>query len=551
MLSKLKVFLLFLTILSLPVEAVIYRLPIEVNAPELSRPAPGLRAIPRVFRILNSVQQDPLAATVAIEFEEQNGRLFRTRTYKIDMVKEAADHVITASCMNDLLSKQGSFPDSTITTAVMSTPFLRIGTQALKEMRARQYLSSEDAGRRMAEPQNGLDTQVFFESLSWVESKEAIQIFGGSIPWDRIAEVEAPPGLTIKTIRERAALGDERIRLRVRRATMRLASQRMIYENGIPFRRRLPFEQELLSNRRSHEPIELEFGFELGRTAQIPGLLDEARALSALAARVALQQVVAQKGNPASLENKVFMHSLKPANTALYISGFDAKVVKGLDRPEDTMLIAPLTQMLAKTADLIDGDHETIPLWLEMRRSQRLLLEAKLGEDWMQGRAPIILEASPKEFERIARERARSERALAVLKTPSQDVVPPLAFSGETPSHQWPHNWTSRADYLLSGFKLPPNQDQSLPALLKGLLKTVQLSANIRLMLITGRMEDARKMKDGGFEVFEYVGSDHRVRYFGTITVEKVGKMKTEKTATVSPSREGPNFSLVNLEGFL
>ncbi len=65
--------------------------------------------------------------------------------------------------------------------------------------------------------------------------------------------------------------------------------------------------------------------FELGRTSQIPGLLDEARALAALAVRAALQTVVLVGGNPHSELNKVILHSMKPANTELYKRGLARK----------------------------------------------------------------------------------------------------------------------------------------------------------------------------------------------------------------------------------
>ncbi len=153
----------------------IYRLPLANNEQELTRPAPGLRAYPRTYRLLNYLQQHVFAAVAAIEFEERQGKLYRQRTYKIDMVKEAASNLLNSSCMNELQS--GAFPDGVLFTAAMSAQSLRISTQALKEMRARNYMSASEAAEWGQEGKQSLDAQIFFESLSWVPAADALRFW--------------------------------------------------------------------------------------------------------------------------------------------------------------------------------------------------------------------------------------------------------------------------------------------------------------------------------------------------------------------------------------
>ncbi len=119
-------------------------------------------------------------------------------------------------------------------------------------------------------------------------------------------------------------------------------------------------------------------------------------------------------------------------------------MIEGLDQPNDSVLVAPLNRMIEKTADLVEGDAATIPLWMELYKSRRLYLNARAGEYWLHWRGTMILEAAPREFARIVRLRTQNVDGLKILATPAQITVAPGYFPTDTPAHTYPGDWTAK-----------------------------------------------------------------------------------------------------------
>jgi hypothetical protein len=215
----------------------------------------------------------------------------------------------------------------------------QIDRQALGDMGNIGYISDQEIDRYAeGSLSSSPESYVYFDSTSWHAVDEIRDYFGAEIPWERITEAEAPPGLTELGLVEKIRAGSPDVKLRLRRATLRLSmaqsSEKSYYLAGDFTQEPLPWQTDrrlapLYHWDRQAEPI----GFELNRGSQMKlGDPEEIQDLVRFAAASALQRVIQIEGSrPLSLDRyPVFIHSYDRAHTITYRRMYGAKPVAEL-----------------------------------------------------------------------------------------------------------------------------------------------------------------------------------------------------------------------------
>ncbi len=534
-------------------QAKIYRFPVYPEPRELKRPAAGLEEKPKALRILNISMGNYFAAT-AIEFEIKDNSYRRLKTYPIDFLQDAMQTVVNKDGCEAALRNQ-NLGQMFVDTMLLGTPHRRINIQALKEMEARHYLKSDEVQQHMQSAEGASpDGFIFVESLSWIGAAEALKIFHGEIPWERIAEVEGGENLSVDDIKALAAQGDKSIQLRVRRATLRIAL-------GTP----LPFEEDLLHSGRSHLiPHGPRFKFEFGRASQIPGLAHEAHEMAGLAAMVAAHHALAPG------DAMVYFHSLKPSNTLLYREQLGGKVVPGLDQPDDTVLEVTLDELMNRTSKKMGVDLEALRLVKRVQEGVFHTFDWNLSGENMTPVGPIIIRPTRASFLKASHQRAEASKTPAVFHAivdkissgAEQSIMIPSRIRGDYAINSMPADWQQQAEYAISGFNpfIAEKDDLYLKKMLFSLPMAFHLTDH-RLMITTGNQTIRAQALKLGMKGYEYVGDDHRVRWALVFTWPQlktwmeadptlVEKVRSEsKLDFFSPSRHF--FSLMNLDGLI
>lgn len=379
-----------------------YRLPIDVyDTEEMLRPTRKLPAA-EVLSVTNMFGGGHFNAE-EIEFRfNADGTYARVGSRSVDLLNESRH--AWSNCDKEL---QGQF----IMNHLINGSFMkRIDNQAMNEMVARNYIPAEHKLDYMEGSHDLAPEQmVYLETANWLSVAELKSYFNGRIVWSRIGEVDAPAGLTEKQVREMAEAGDPQIRLKLRRATLRLVAGQS-FANGRMSQYGLPFM--------SSSPYRVNFNespmtFELGRASQIPGLEGEATQLASLAAVIAAVQMqgVPVYGFPLGFpidETKVFLQSLDTKHTAIYkrtlgILPVDAdpklyvsSVARLIDHTRGQLKHKTLNDLALIFARSLDRDEPRWPdyryaaLWINLYRQAHIQL-ADLSVKGFEMHTPIIL----------------------------------------------------------------------------------------------------------------------------------------------------------------
>ncbi len=397
-----------------PAGSTLYRLPhIDADAQaEIARPKIPFPNVPQIFRVYNLAIGAPFSSLNS-EFVIENGALKRVSSQKVNhvmqmMLDRVNENLICEQRLQAGVVKNHIGPMEAWTERTVGP----IDRQALKEMNARKYIdrAQVDSYANSTGTVNP-DRMIYLESLSWLTASQALAVFDGALPWARISEVEAPPGLGSFEVRKLAEAGDPRVRLRIRRATLRLVASHVF--NEIPetgklelYSDPLPFAEEYTEQgiELPNEPDEILYRYELGRASQIPGLEGEAEKLSALAGLVMWHHSMTfedirtgKKADVRHVDANIYMHALKRTHRMMYTNHFGAKEYATGKKPHDVVVRVGLKQFLAKTLPTLGLDPANlreVAIKADSIDAMRLDLDWTRGNRLMTRRHPITIRLS-------------------------------------------------------------------------------------------------------------------------------------------------------------
>lgn len=391
----------------------------------LLRPVKPMPAI-KFVEVTNFYDGGPFNARRTEFHYNSLGRFTRGVTRKIDLLAAAYRQRFPAgkSCGAALSGQaMGQLFLNMIISGGLHQPF---ENQALGDMQARKYISPDQ--REQYKPDSFWDQpegRVQLEMVSWMTTKEVLDVFGGKIPWARVAEVEGPAGLREKDLRKAVDRGDTRFRLKIRRATLYLVAGQYyssVEATGEIRFQKLPWQKEdKITDKydigRMGVPGAQPFAWELGRASQIRGLEGEAVELASFAAIIALHQTFSQNvvgwryGFPPD-EAHFYIHSLKNSNTALYRELLAASPVPEVSEPKDTLMTVTLANLVEhlQAFEKFENYREPLEMGLEpsirnylaLLSTMEMARQAKRldGDLYLQGRrinnnGPFIVRYSP------------------------------------------------------------------------------------------------------------------------------------------------------------
>ncbi len=576
--------------------AAIIRFPIFPDPAPLERPTVDIQNLPKTVRILNPSLGSYFHST-AIEFEAAaDGSLKRSKTYSIDYLSDAM-RVPTKSACEAILNpsaRNQELGQIFLDTILAGTSHRRIDAQALGEMAARKYIDPNqlDFYKQSAEGAHP-DGFIFIESLSWMTAKDAKAAFGGKIPWERVAEMDSPfDSMPMEEVKARVESGDERIRVRIRRATLRIALGVMYQNHWMMLgRTRLPWEEEAWAKRkRLPDDSENLFMFEFGRASQIPGLENEALQLGGVAAMVAAyySQVATKPGQWLDLNRaKIYFHALKPAHIALYKRWLGAEVLPGFDDPNDSVLEVSVAKMVERTfaksglfrdfAAAMPADQRFVPEWF-VKTNREAMSHSFYTFDWFWDKTeltptgPILIVPSERHSQQITADRVRTSRdpitlgrfAAAAATRPAQAIVSPKRVMHDNAIAFLPENLKNEHDIYVSGFNINfvLNDPKYVLKLALSIPRNLNYSGHpqTKFLFATKSREAAQQAQELGFKVWEFTGRDHLVRYAMSASWPQLialrEKFPTEwaeaqEKSQFTDTRTRTFFSLVNLDGFI
>lgn len=244
------------------------------------------------------------------------------------------------------------------------------------------------------------EQMTYFESLTWLSAAQTLAIFGGRIPWERVAEIEGPDVGVQPELKALTEAGSDQIRVRIRRASLALVAGQFLtpppgtsLANFLP-RGHLPFESDPdfhphALSARWHRGLQ----FELTRAAQLEGLFGEVDDLARFALAVAAHQSFAL---PVPSEDPwVFTSALDRRRRIFFERKLDVDPV--LEIGEKTLLRGSLDTLLAKQTPtaVVESlarvraavgpkvpERTVIELLQRYRRTFRRDLDFREGLDW-------------------------------------------------------------------------------------------------------------------------------------------------------------------------
>ncbi len=261
--------------LSAPAQAHSYWIPMQWGMQEQSVPVKPLTA-PRQVLIWNQFDEGHFDARL-FEFEEvgQTGKFRRLPPRRAQMLGSFRTTNDEERC------------DQLLANSIMK----RIDSTSFHDMGGIGYFPNEPgAFDKHIESAHELNQNqlVYLETTSWLSASELKETFGGKIPWGRIVEVEAPPGLSLDEVRAKVEAAPNDLRVRIRRSTLRLvAGQFLQWMPRGYYQARLPLESDRSSPPIAHARGQTPFVFELGRASQMKGLAGEAELLIPFALAIA------------------------------------------------------------------------------------------------------------------------------------------------------------------------------------------------------------------------------------------------------------------------
>lgn len=524
-------------------KAEVYRFPVSLEDRDLKRPKPGLEAKPKTLRLLGNAMGNYFGAT-AFEFEHDGRAYRRTKSYMIDHYMDAMTTKINELGCTAALSHQQA-GQLFLDTMNGGTSQQRITIQALKEMQARGTLNLGELHQQMNSSESSNPDQYFYlESLSWLTAQEAMEIFDGEIPWERIAEVEDNYGLSFEQIKKRVEAGNPSTRLRVRRATLRVAIETYVIPGTeINGAFKLPFVKDLWKKGKQHLTPEGSsmFAYEFGRASQIPGLAAEAQLLVALASFATASHVFMFSDLPSSTwesNARVYFHSLRPGNTKLYEEGLGAKIIDGLNDPHDTVLWSSLDNLIEKAEPYLGWKFDDFRIARRMHDSMYIPFKWTCERADYTPHGPLVVKTARKALEEELRGQAKkyadpqwAESLIpTIMKSFDQPLIYPARTYNDQTINQLPGDWEERADYAMSGFdrNIPMLNEAYFKKFLFSLPRALRWDARIknpRFMFATQSREIARQAQQLGLQVWNYTGSDYMVRYFTVMTLEDIHRL--------------------------
>lgn len=481
------IFVISLGLFWAPAQAAVYRLsPVDSSSEELRRPKFPFPEKEVVYRMINLTTGAPFSSYNS-EFVIAGGRLKRIKAERVNHVMQAVLDQITENLICEQRLEAGTRRDHLGPgQAWRERTVGPIDRQALEEMSARQYINGQQAQFYSDSTSwHDADRMIYLESLSWLSASEVLKVFDGVISWSRISEVDGPEGLGSLEIRRLAEAGDVRLRLRVRRATMRLVASH-VYEPTRDMDKvslvlfQLPFEAEYLGQGVEVPKLaasDLIYRFELGRASQIPGLEGEAERLSALAGVVMWHQAMTfedsrtgKKTDVRAIDANLYMHALKRTHRLMYSQHFGAKEYAKNGKPHDVVLTVSLKSFLAKTLPTLGLTPKSL---VEIAKSADENAQQRLDLDWIRGEQ-VMTRHHP-----ITVRMAKGADHIMSYVFPETSTVDAfdLAKHGKI-----------QADYFVSGMDLwSATNPQYVPALLGALVKIFKaVKGDAVLALVVG-----------------------------------------------------------------
>jgi hypothetical protein len=408
-------------------DTVFYRLSADqYSAGELARPAHALPP-PESLVALNQYDGGHFNAQ-RIEFHyDADGNFHRVGTRMVDFIREAA-RARQIDCQN--LLQQSDFGSFIMNHIVHGSVMKHVDNQALDEMVNRNYISGEKKEGYM-EGSHALQPEqlVYLETSSLMSPREVKFYFGGIIPWSRISEVQAPRGLTEQQVRSLAQEESPKVKLRLRRATLRVVAGQAIDPSLRGFAQyRLPFMND-------GSDYQIDSGktplvFELGRASQIAGAQKEIQQLVAVAVAIIYQQVSVMpvygfhEFPPQEVE--IMIQSLDAGHTAGYRMKLGARPVAG---GEPSLLHVSLSEAMDKVGrhlkhstvmKLVDfiteqkrrprwPDFFYALSWIRIHREANLrVLDLSWEGQELTDQGPIIFRSSPESAREVTLSRLRN-----------------------------------------------------------------------------------------------------------------------------------------------
>jgi hypothetical protein len=472
----------------------VYRFPVDNHSTsELKRP---LKPLPPAQGVaITHLYGEGQFNAQMLNFERRSdGKFYRSETRAQDYLREAY-----ASCSSLLEgpNRQEKMGQFIMDHLVNGTILGNFDNFALEEQMGRKQLPAAEKEKYM---HSGLDLNhnqlTYLETYSIFTAAELKEYFGDQDILPRIAEVTAPDKLTHEQVLALVKKGAPAVKVKLRRSAIRLvAGQGFDSHTGNQFYNySLPYPYP---NNRSEYPVI----FELGRTAQIPGLEGEARDLTAFASIVMLQQLMQLKvygfKNMPLDSAMVYMHSVRPANTLLYQKG-GAELISDPEKKDDAMLRIRLDNFIEKvwpnTSIGIFSDLMTLPpysaqdnlLWAmrimgtyreSFRRESNLKIK---GEDYTPF-GPLIFR-NPKELALKA-----FNKRMEPFSAGAQELIQKAIVNAETVETTSPFgrrnedNWWLKQEWkddnkliLVSG--LAPHRARGLPDYVRNILLSIHLT---------------------------------------------------------------------------
>lgn len=588
------VFCLILGLFSHNSLAAVVRFPIFPGEVPLERPTGDIQKLPKTVRILNPSLGSYFHST-AIEFEAApDGSLKRSKTYSIDYLTDAMRVPTKKACEAILGSDRNQELGQIFLDAVLAgTSHRRIDGQSLSEMAARGYLDPGKLNfyRESAEGAHP-DGFIFLESLSWMPAKDVKAAFGGKIPWERVAELDSPyDSVPLEELRTRVESGDEKIKVRIRRATLRIALGMMYQDHWMGLSRaRLPWEEEARAKGKPGANDEgVWFRFEFGRASQIPGLESEALQLGGVAALVAAYyaQVATPPGKYLDLNQvRINFHALKPTHVAMYKRWLGAEVLPGHEDPNDSVLEVTVEKMIEKTfaksgmfrdfAAAVPADRKFYPETF-VKTNRESMSHHFYTFNWFWGNeeltptGPLLMIPSEATTRETGKLRVQSSRDPVTLgkwlslqeQRPKQDIISPKRSAFHDNSLvDLPKELKETHDMYVSGFNSNFMINDSKYLLKIGLTVPKYFNNGVgkNILFVSKNWECAKQAKELGFKVWEFTGRDHRVRFAVSATYQQLLDLRekfpqdwaeAKDKSQFSDTKARTYFSLVNLDGLI
>lgn len=322
----------------------IYRLPMPeltvVDLPKPEQPLAGERAV----RIFSSLQEGPYGARVLELKPNASGFLRRAQQYRVNLLQNLYPQDMGRNICELLLGND------------LATGFSHY---ALNVMANRGYFGGEAEAARgyaahIGRPGEAASPNiVYLESVSWFSAETIRKAYPGAVPWSFIAEVEAPAHLDGDAVRALVESGAAHVRVRLRRAMMRVVASlgilpvaQMPAQGSAFFSAPLPFEID--PHFAGLPLIESPIRFEWGRAAKADGFQGDSEILAQAAAMVSAHYValLADFSPVRARDALVFAQSYQAANTRLYQRGLGMEPQE--TRGGITLLAGPLDQVLAR-----------------------------------------------------------------------------------------------------------------------------------------------------------------------------------------------------------